>query len=230
MPMSYLEVPILSQFLCVVESTTGMPAQPLDAPSAQGSNNNNDAANTIAGADGPKKLPKGVVLGPDGKPCRSCTSVSSWFAMAKEKTKNDSSPTAFASPATTTTTTATQLQQSPPNDCPPDVEQLGRSSWTLLHAITGNYPSQPSPQMQADTRRFMYTFSKLYPCWTCAEDFQRWLADDRNAPRVSSRDEFGRWMCEAHNAVNDKLGKKQFDCDRWEERWYTGWKDGSCDP
>lgn len=72
MPMSYLEVPILSQFLCVVESRTGMPAQPLAAPSPQGSSNSdNDAADTqahVAGADGPKKLPKGVVLGPDGKP------------------------------------------------------------------------------------------------------------------------------------------------------------------
>jgi len=54
------------------------------------------------------------------------------------------------------------------------------------------------------------------------------MQKDENAPRVSSRDEFGRWMCEAHNAVNEKLGKEKFNCDRWEERWRTGWKDGRC--
>ncbi|OJD30549.1 fad dependent sulfhydryl oxidase [Diplodia corticola] len=229
--MSYLDVPILSQFLCVVESRTGMPAQPLDAPS-QGSNNSDSDAH----ADAPKKLPKGVVLGPDGKPCRSCTSVSSWFAMAKEKTKNDSAPTTTtsssspAAAATTTAATTFSSSQQPPADCPPDIADLGRSSWTLLHSITGAYPARPSAQLQADTARFVRTFAQLYPCWTCAEDFQRWLAADGNAPRVSSRDEFGRWMCEAHNAVNDKLGKAAFDCDRWEERWYSGWRDGRCDP
>jgi FAD-linked sulfhydryl oxidase len=61
----------------------------------------------------------------------------------------------------------------------------------------------------------------------CAEDFQKWM--QKNTPRVSSRNEFGEWMCEAHNAVNEKLGKEQFDCKRWEERWRTGWKDGRCD-
>ena len=43
-----------------------------------------------------------------------------------------------------------------------------------------------------------------------------------NEPRVRGRSEFGRWMCEAHNEVNEKLGKKTFDCGRWEERWRTG--------
>ena len=113
-------------------------------------------------------------------------------------------------------------------DCPPDVAQLGRSSWTLLHSITATYPSSPSSELQTETSAFLRTFGKLYPCWVCAEDFQDWMRV--NTPRVSSRDEFGKWMCEAHNAVNVKLGKKEFDCGKWEERWRTGWKDGRCDP
>lgn len=50
-----------------------------------------------------------------------------------------------------------------------------------------------------------------------------------NEPKVSSRDDFGRWMCRAHNAVSEKLGKETFDCDKWEERWRIGWRDGRCD-
>jgi FAD-linked sulfhydryl oxidase len=117
----------------------------------------------------------------------------------------------------------------PISDCPPDVEQLGRSTWTLLHTIAAQYPAAPTLAEQLNAKTFIQSFSKLYPCWHCASDFQAWLKRDSNAPRVSSRDDFGRWLCEAHNAVNVKLGKKTFDCNRWEERWRTGWKDGRCD-
>ncbi|KAF2853679.1 mitochondrial FAD-linked sulfhydryl oxidase ERV1 [Plenodomus tracheiphilus IPT5] len=161
----------------------------------------------------PRKLSKGIVLGPDGKPCRTCNDVASLFAMSGKKPKS--------------TTTAAAAAPALPADCPPDVEALGRSSWTLLHSITATYPVKPTPQLQNETKGFLSTFGKLYPCWVCAEDFQSWMA--KNTPRVSSRSEFGTWMCEAHNAVNEKLGKETFDCNKWEERWRTGWKDGRCD-
>lgn len=51
----------------------------------------------------------------------------------------------------------------------------------------------------------------------------------RNQPQVGGRKEFGWWMCQAHNEVNQKLGKPVFDCRFWEERWRDGWKDGRCD-
>jgi FAD-linked sulfhydryl oxidase len=107
------------------------------------------------------------------------------------------------------------------------VEQLGRSSWTLLHSIAATYPPQPTPAEQADVARFMGLFARLYPCWVCAEDFQRYL--ERQPVRTGGRDELGTWLCEAHNEVNRKLNKPVFDCSRWQERWRTGWKDGSCD-
>ena len=48
-------------------------------------------------------------------------------------------------------------------------------------------------------------------------------------PEVGSRVKFSRWMCEMHNDVNKRLGKKLFDCSKIDERWLDGWKDGSCD-
>ncbi|KAJ4164131.1 hypothetical protein LMH87_005816 [Akanthomyces muscarius] len=161
------------------------------------------------------KHPKGVVLDKDGKPCRSCTSgaaFSAWAAQTKQRVKGDK-------PATTTTDSRA--------DCPPDVEMLGRSSWTLLHTIAATYPDTPSRTQQADMLRFVDLFSKLYPCWVCAEDFQSYIV--KRVPKVTSRDEFGQWMCSAHNDVNRKLGKKEFDCSKWLERWKTGPKDGRCD-
>ncbi len=78
-------------------------------------------------------------------------------------------------------------------------------------------------------RQFLALFAKLYPCWVCADDFGAWITVKGNEPRVEGRDGLGRWMCEAHNEVNRKLGKGLFDCGRWEERWRTGWRDGRCD-
>jgi mitochondrial FAD-linked sulfhydryl oxidase len=130
-------------------------------------------------------------------------------------------------PQSRSDTSITPLE--PPSDCPPDVDQLGHSSWTLLHSIAAQYPVTPSKEEQVNAKQFIQTFSKLYPCWSCATDFQTWMKSDNNAPRVSSRQDFGQWLCEAHNEVNVKLGKRTFDCSRWEERWRTGWKDGRCD-
>ncbi|OIW26790.1 hypothetical protein CONLIGDRAFT_487449 [Coniochaeta ligniaria NRRL 30616] len=157
-----------------------------------------------------QKYPKGVVLGKDGKPCRSCTSgaaFSAWTSQAKS--------------------TLRAQQAKPANDCPADVETLGRSTWTLLHSIAATYPKAPTWTEQNDLKSFMKLFSKLYPCWVCAEDFQQYIK--KRDIRAASRDEFGNWLCEAHNEVNRKLGKPTFDCSKWEERWRTGWKDGRCD-
>ncbi|KAK0386939.1 hypothetical protein NLU13_5252 [Sarocladium strictum] len=168
------------------------------------------ASVVIQSGDQPQKLPPGMVLGPDGKPCRACSSKMAFSSFVKGVTK----PPA-ATPAPTT------------DDCPPDVETLGRSSWTLLHSIAAQYPEQPSRTQQNDLLGFVHLFAKLYPCWTCAEDFQKYVA--KSQPEVESRGKFGMWLCGAHNDVNRKLGKKEFDCARWEERWRTGWKDGRCD-
>ncbi|KAJ4387981.1 Flavin-linked sulfhydryl oxidase of the mitochondrial IMS [Gnomoniopsis smithogilvyi] len=178
---------------------------------------------TEATTSGPetKPLPPGVVLGPDGKPCRSCTSKSAFSAWAAQA-KSMKAPIATAKSSATRTpiTTAT-------DDCPADVETLGRNSWTLLHSIAATYPTNPSPAQQDDVVGFVKLFSRLYPCWVCAEDFQTYISKD--PVKAGSRGEFGAWLCNAHNDVNKKLGKPVFDCSRWEERWRTGWRDGRCD-
>ncbi|KAK8044832.1 hypothetical protein PG993_004856 [Apiospora rasikravindrae] len=175
-------------------------------------------ANASAGGNiDPKKLPPGVVLGKDGKPCRACSSKMAFTAFVSQQTKPNQKSSSGAIPG----------MMAAGAIAPPDVEELGRSTWTLLHSIAATYPSAPSTTEQTDLRSFMGAFSRLYPCWSCAEDFQKYMAKQQMP--VGSRDEFGKWLCEAHNAVNRKLGKQAFDCARWEERWRDGWKDGRCD-
>lgn len=155
--------------------------------------------------------------------CRSCTSFGAWASQAKAtlKTSHDKSSTAPSTIASAATSSTRRT------DCPADVETLGRSSWTLLHSIAATYPPAPTPTEQNDLKSFMSLFAKLYPCWVCAEDFQQYIKKEE--PKTGSRDEFGNWLCEAHNEVNRKLGKPTFDCSKWQERWRTGWKDRSCD-
>lgn len=104
---------------------------------------------------------------------------------------------------------------------PPDVEKLGRSSWTLLHSIAATYPENPSNKHQSDLKQFLKLFGNFYPCWYCGEDFEKFMA--KNEPATGTQDEFGNWLCEAHNDVNAKLGKPQFDCNLWKKRWRDGW-------
>lgn len=76
----------------------------------------------------------------------------------------------------------------------------------------------------------MRIFSRVYPCWYCAKDFENYLdkPDTKLERYLGGRKEFGDWMCNAHNAVNRKLGKDEFDCSKWEQRWKDGWEDGRC--
>jgi mitochondrial FAD-linked sulfhydryl oxidase len=54
------------------------------------------------------------------------------------------------------------------------------------------------------------------------------MKEPGNEVRTESQDAFGDWACRAHNAVNVKLGKGEFDCKLWKERWRDGWGDGRC--
>ncbi|KAL4921810.1 ERV/ALR sulfhydryl oxidase domain-containing protein, partial [Aspergillus aurantiobrunneus] len=201
-------------------SSTHAPAS--SSSSSEAKKDDSTAANLPGGAtvsqDG-----KQYVLDKNGKPCRLCTSAAAWRNLTKQSK---------ASTATTLASTTSSLPQEAQSqsECPPDVEALGRSTWTLLHSLTATYPEKATAGEQSEMRSFLTFFSKLYPCWVCADDFRAWMAEPsgKNQPKLGGRSEFGNWMCEAHNEVNRKLGKKEFDCRFWEERWRTGWKDGRC--
>lgn len=183
----------------------------------------------------------GIIYGPDGKPCRQCNSLKDLMNMGnKAPDATNPSPFAFQKRPRidqTTQNTTSELESEsikvPPDvaNCPPDVEALGRSTWTLLHTMAANYPPRPTATQQTDMSSFLRTFSLFYPCWVCAEDLREWMAKRENQPVLDQGwAGLGQWMCRAHNEVNEKLGKEQFDCKLWRQRWKDGFKDGRCDP
>ena len=205
-----------------------------------------------ASSSSPSKppLPPGVVIGPDGKPCKICTAFRNW----KPKTDKSSSSSTNANQgsagqqktaammaafASGTGFTASQSQsQSPtqatppqvdalPANCPPDVEVLGRATWTFLHTTAAYYPDAPSPQQRVNMLSLLRALPVLYPCSHCASHLGECMKS--SPPDVSSRTGLSWWICQRHNEVNERLGKELFDCARTDERWNDGPADGSCD-
>ena len=125
-----------------------------------------------------------------------------------------------------TSTNDTKPKESKP--CPPDVNEIGRSSWTLLHTLSVYLPeNELSEQQQRDAGQLMTILSRNYPCNHCADDLKKDLKDD--PPKVKTGKEFANWVCQLHNKVNVKLGKPEFDCSQVYQRWKDGYPDGSCD-
>jgi FAD-linked sulfhydryl oxidase len=99
-------------------------------------------------------------------------------------------------------------------------QQLGNAGWRLLHTISVKFPVKPTMEDQQDYLDFIRLFAQFYPCGDCARHFQRLLV--KLPPRVGSREEVIHWTCEAHNLVNERLGKPIQDCSKVGDMWKCG--------
>ncbi|KAG0786825.1 hypothetical protein G6F57_008374 [Rhizopus arrhizus] len=164
----------------------------------------------------------------DGKPCRACVDFKTWTKLEKAKTKKPTATTEENSQKQESVEKPQQTNEDWKRDnCPADVETLGRHTWTLLHTMAAYYPERPSPGQKESMKNFFTSFSENYPCWFCKNDFQEDMKTD--PIDVKNRETLSQWLCRRHNVVNEKLGKKQFDCSKVFERWLNGPPNGKCD-
>jgi mitochondrial FAD-linked sulfhydryl oxidase len=212
------------------------------------SNNPNDDSTTSSSQKSTARvpLPPGVVLGPDGKPCKICTSFRNWkpptstTAKTATSTKKSSKASDAANAIASATASAAMVaveggggggggneEYARPAHCPPDVESLGRATWTFLHTTAAYYPETPTPTQRAHMLQLLHALPRLYPCSHCANDLG--VRMQRRPPDVRSRATLAAWLCATHNDINAMIGKPIFDCARVDERWRDGPKDGSCD-
>lgn len=174
----------------------------------------NADANSSSSPGTGAKLPPGMIVGPDGKPCRACDGFRAF-------TKNAALMGAAASAAST----------KPKPECPPDRDALGRATWTFLHTTAAYYPALPSGAQRAHMLALLRALPVLYPCAHCAEHLGAQMAGAsvKAEQAVASHGALSRWLCERHNEVNALQGKPLFDCAKTDERWKDGPSDGSCD-
>ncbi len=102
-------------------------------------------------------------------------------------------------------TATAQLFPTPLCDCACediDREQLGRSTWYLLHKMVKHADTEDHGAFT----RFMKTLSVLYPCPHCREHIKEYL--ESHPVEMSEK-----WMCEFHNAVNVRLNKPIVKCE-----------------
>lgn len=181
------------------------------------------------------KLPPGMVLGPDGKPCKVCTGFKAWTGnMGKKKkaTEGGTSSKSATAGAATAAAAASSLSGGDelPQDCPADVERLGRHTWTFLHTTASYYPLEPTKAHESSMLGLLHSLPKLYPCSVCADELGEYIKQHPPEQAVKQgRTALEQWMCQVHNDVNQRLGKEEFNCDNVAQRWRDGWKDGHCD-
>ena len=134
--------------------------------------------------------PPGIALGPDGKPCKICTSFRHWKPPSSKPTtatKSSSSPSAAIATASATAAAAAahdDVAQPQRAHCPPDAEALGRATWTFLHTTAAYYPERPSPTQRAHMLQLLHALPTLYACGHCADDLGERLR--RRPPDVRS--------------------------------------------
>jgi len=188
--------------------------------------------NRPTSSDTKSTMPPGMVMGPDGKPCKACTAFRNW-KPASAKINSNASPkggqrsTAAMMAAFASGSHSTTPKDVPPAHCPLDVEQLGRATWAFLHTTAAYYPEHPTPNQRANMLSLIRALPVLYPCSHCASHLSDNMKD--HPPNVSGRVALSQWLCERHNDVNERLGKEKFDCTNTNQRWKDGLDDGSCD-
>lgn len=115
----------------------------------------------------------------------------------------------------------------PPSPPPPAIlttrhnpvtrEELGRSTWVLLHTLAAQLPEKPTRQQQRDVRTLIDVLTRIYPCGDCASHWSHIVRAE--PPRMHTRQEFEQWLCRAHNVVNRSLGKPMYNCNVVGLRW-----------
>ena len=89
-------------------------------------------------------------------------------------------------------------------------EQIGRSTWHLLHSMAAKYPDNPTAEQQTAAINMVQSLQSLYPCEKCRLHLNQKMGT--SLPLVSSRKAFSSWVCMLHNLVNEDKGKDHFDC------------------
>lgn len=162
------------------------------------------------------------------KPCRLCKSAKDLFKQALIHYDKAGASTENSQSAPKTGSGVERKAQGPQPfwdqeeamPCPPDIIELGRSTWTFLHTMAAYYPQEPSQQQRSLMQGFIKGLGEFYPCSHCAQHLRQELS--KNPPRVDSGYELSQYFCELHNKVNAALGRPAFDCGTVLERWRDG--------
>ena len=87
-------------------------------------------------------------------------------------------------------------------------ESLGVDTWALLHSVAAIYPNYPNETEKESLKDFFDGLVYFYP--SKSELMDEILKE--HPLEYSNREELVYYMCQIHNILNKKLGKKKFSC------------------
>jgi len=88
-----------------------------------------------------------------------------------------------------------------------DVRFWGPQFWASMEFVAFNYPTDPTQQDRKNMRNFFSAVAQVLPCQSCREHFQQLLKDYPVENHLDTREALTKWLVEAHNRVNERLGK-----------------------
>ena len=94
------------------------------------------------------------------------------------------------------------------------ISSWGPCGWTFLHTASYAYPDNPTTSDKENMFKFLYYFARVIPCSICRKDFTMYI--DKTIPKLEnskvfeSKSNLVRYLIDAHNYVNVKLGKREY--------------------
>ena len=85
---------------------------------------------------------------------------------------------------------------------------LGISTWALLHSVAAIYSNHPNTTEQESLKDFFDGLMYFYPS---KSELMKEIIKEHPL-EYSNREELIYYMCQIHNILNRKLGKKKFSC------------------
>ena len=85
----------------------------------------------------------------------------------------------------------------------------GPSLWHSLHAISFNYPVNPTKEQKLQYLEFFRSLKHVLPCKYCRENYKKNIKTvPLNMLTMKSRETLSRWLYELHEEINTMLHKK----------------------
>lgn len=93
----------------------------------------------------------------------------------------------------------------------------GRPAWIFLHEMAIAFPNQPTEQDKENAKQFLKYLATMLPCAQCKKEFAAFL--NMNPPTVDNACNFQTWLFDAHNHVNQRLGKPVFTREQYRRQY-----------
>ena len=87
------------------------------------------------------------------------------------------------------------------------LDKWGPAAWNVLHVACHSFPEEPTHEEREALRQFLWLFARLLPCCRCRAHFLDLLESTLTSEALRNRSSMVRFMNDAHNEVNARLGK-----------------------